>query len=68
MGTPFELDRFISDCRAAHEEDGSHKLVREVVARAVSDPTAVLKGLGAPKRGEVQKLYHSPELTILNVV
>jgi predicted metal-dependent enzyme (double-stranded beta helix superfamily) len=42
--------------------------VREVVARAVSDPTAVLKGLGAPKRGEVQKLYHSPELTILNVV
>ena len=28
----------------------------------------MLKWLGAPKRGEVQKLYHSPELTILNVV
>src|SRR6478609_4338840 len=68
MGTPFELDRFISDCRAAHEADRSHKIVREVVARAVSDPAAVLEGLGAPKRGEVQKLYHSPELTILNVV
>jgi predicted metal-dependent enzyme (double-stranded beta helix superfamily) len=28
----------------------------------------VLKGLGDPKRGEIQKLYHSPELTILNVM
>jgi predicted metal-dependent enzyme (double-stranded beta helix superfamily) len=24
--------------------------------------------LGEPKRGEVQKIYHSPELTILNVI
>ena len=46
----------------------SHKAVREVVARAVAEPGAVLKWLGEPKRGEVQKLYHSPELTILNVV
>ena len=42
--------------------------VREVVARAVSDPAAVLKGLGEPKRSEVQKLYHSSDLTILNVI
>lgn len=63
-----ELERFIEDCRAAHAADRSHKAVREVVARAVSEPGAVLKWLGAPQRGEVQKLYHSPELTILNVV
>jgi predicted metal-dependent enzyme (double-stranded beta helix superfamily) len=63
-----DLERFIADCRAAHAADRSHKAVREVVARAVSEPGAVLKWLGAPKRGEVQKLYHSPELTILNVV
>jgi predicted metal-dependent enzyme (double-stranded beta helix superfamily) len=62
------LERFIEDCRAAHAADRSHKAVREVVARAVADPGAVLKGLGEPRRGEVQKLYHSPELTILNVV
>jgi len=68
MNTTFELERFITDCRAAHQADRSHKLVREVIARAVSDPTEVLKGLGEPKRGEVQKLYHSTELTILNVV
>ena len=65
---PMDLERFIDDCRAAHAADRSHKAVREVVARAVSEPGAVLKWLGAPQRGEVQKLYHSPELTILNVV
>ena len=63
-----ELDRFIADCRAAHAADRSHKAVREVVARAVSEPGAVLKMLGEPTRGEVQKIYHSPELTILNVI
>jgi len=62
------LERFIEECRAAHAADPSHKAVREVVARAVSDPAAVLKMLGEPRRGEVQKLYHSPTLTILNVV
>ena len=62
------LERFIEDCRAAHAADPSHKGVREVVARAVADPGSVLKWLGEPKRGEVQKLYHSPGLTILNVV
>ena len=68
MATTFELERFIADCRTAHQADASHKLVREVVARAVSEPGAVLKGLGEPKRAEVQKLWHSPELTILNVI
>jgi predicted metal-dependent enzyme (double-stranded beta helix superfamily) len=64
----FDLDQFISDCRSALATDKSHKSVREVVARAVSDPAAVLKGLGEPKRSEVQKLYHASDLTILNVV
>jgi predicted metal-dependent enzyme (double-stranded beta helix superfamily) len=63
-----DLERFIADCRAAHAGDRSHKAVREVVARAVSEPGAVLGWLGEPKRGEVQKLYHSAELTILNVI
>ena len=64
----FDLDQFIADCRAALAADKSHKNVREIVARAVSDPTAVLKGLGEPRRSEVQKLYHSNDLTILNVI
>src|SRR5471032_3345409 len=64
----FDLDQFVADCRAALAADKSHKSVREVVARAVSDPAAVLKELGEPKRSEVQKLYHSSDLTILNVI
>src|SRR6266568_1381982 len=48
----FDLDQFIADCRAALAADKSHKNVREIVARAVSDPAAILKGLGEPKRSD----------------
>ncbi len=64
----FDLDTFVADCRAALAESTGHKAVHEVVARAVSEPAAVLNGLGAPERGEVQKLYNTDELTILNVI
>jgi predicted metal-dependent enzyme (double-stranded beta helix superfamily) len=64
----FDLDQFIADCNAAVRADHSHKLVREVVASAVSDPTAVVAGLGEPRRAEIQRLYNSAELTILNVI
>jgi len=42
--------------------------VRELVERAVSDPSAVLKALGEPKRSEMQTLYRADDLTILNVI
>jgi predicted metal-dependent enzyme (double-stranded beta helix superfamily) len=64
----FDLDQFTADCRAALAADRSHKLVREVVARAVSDPAAILRRVGEPKRAVLEKLYHGPDLTILNVV
>ena len=64
----FELDRFVEDCRGALRADPTHKSVREVVARAVSDPAGVLAGIGEPRRAEVQKLHHAPDLTILNVI
>jgi predicted metal-dependent enzyme (double-stranded beta helix superfamily) len=64
----FDLDRFVADCREALAEEKSHRFVREVVARAVSEPASVLKGVGEPKRAEVQKLYHAPDLTVLNVI
>jgi len=64
----FDLDQFIADCRVALAENQSHKSVREVVARAVSDPASVLKRLGEPQRSGVQKIYLNGDLTILNVV
>ena len=64
----FDLDQFIADCRAAVAEDTSHKAVRDMVARAVADPGSVLKGVGAPRFAGVERVYHAPDLTILNVV
>ena len=44
----FETDRFVADCRAAFAKDPTHKAIREVLARAVSDPAAVLKDWASP--------------------
>jgi len=64
----FDLDRFLSDCEAAVSADSSHKSVREVVARTVSEPAAVLAALGAPQRAGIKVLYNAPGLTIINLV
>ena len=64
----FDVEQFVAECVAARSADPLHKLVREVVARAVSDPSAVLKALGEPQRAGITKLSHSHELTVLNVI
>ena len=64
----FELEQFISDCRAALRQEPSQSSVREVVARAVSEPASVLTGLREPRKGELQTLYRANDLTILNVI
>jgi predicted metal-dependent enzyme (double-stranded beta helix superfamily) len=64
----FDLDQFVADCRAAVAEDESHRLVREVVARAVADPAGVLGGIGEPRFAGVERIYNAPDLTIINVV
>jgi predicted metal-dependent enzyme (double-stranded beta helix superfamily) len=64
----FEVEGFIADCRSALVADSSHKLVREVVARAVAEPGTMLRALGEPTRAGINALYRSPDLTILNLV
>lgn len=64
----FDLDQFVADCRVALAADRSHKAVREVVARAVSNPASVLQGLGEPAGAALTTLYRAQDLTILNVV
>lgn len=64
----FDLDRFVEDCVVAREEGDDHKAVQDVLARAVSEPAAVISRLGEPQRSEVKPLYHSDEMTILNVL
>nr|VFJ89341.1 MAG: Predicted metal-dependent enzyme of the double-stranded beta helix superfamily [Candidatus Kentron sp. H]VFJ91144.1 MAG: Predicted metal-dependent enzyme of the double-stranded beta helix superfamily [Candidatus Kentron sp. H]VFJ97463.1 MAG: Predicted metal-dependent enzyme of the double-stranded beta helix superfamily [Candidatus Kentron sp. H] len=64
----FDRDGFIADCRSALSEDTGYRAVREVIARAVSEPAAVIEGLGPPTRSGIQTLYQSEDLTILNIV
>ena len=64
----FDKDRFIADCRAALDGAESSRNVREVVARAVADPGAVLQGLGEPKAGGIVPIHRSDDLTVINVL
>ncbi len=64
----FQRDRFIEDCRAALTHTDAQAAVREVVARAVSDPAAILKDLGEPELAGVHTLHKADDLTVLNLV
>ncbi len=64
----FDLDRFVEDCKQAVAEDPTHRLVKGLVERAVSDPNGLMQSIGAPEKAGVNKLYHAPDLTILNLV
>jgi predicted metal-dependent enzyme (double-stranded beta helix superfamily) len=68
MPAMLDLDRFMADCREALAERSPQLAVRELMARAVSDPAAVEAALGAPRRAGLGVLYRSAELTVLNVV
>ena len=39
----FEKERFIEECRAALKERDTHAAVRELVARAVSEPMQIVR-------------------------
>jgi predicted metal-dependent enzyme (double-stranded beta helix superfamily) len=64
----FDVNRFIEQCKDAISGDGTHQSVCEIVRGAISDPQNVLKELGEPNRAGVETIYHSNDLTILNVM
>ena len=68
MQSKFEIDRFIDDVKQARMEGDSQKAVQSVLARTVSDPAAVLRGIGEPTDPGIHTLYHAGDLTILNVI
>ena len=63
-----DVDRLIADCYDAVDERAPTKAVREVLARTVADPAAVVAALGTPERGGIQKLHVSDKLTVINVI
>lgn len=62
----FDRQHFIEDCIRA-VPDGQ-AAIREIVARAVSDPAAVMSGLGEPERAGIITLHNTADLTIIKFV
>ena len=62
----FRKDRFVEDCKLAVGEGQS--AVRELVAEAVADPSAIIAELGEPTGAGVYPLYHAHDLTVINFV
>jgi len=62
------LDRFITECRAALTQPTPELVIKEILERAVSSPSEVEAALGTPRQGSISILHHARDLTILNVV
>src|SRR5262245_40469984 len=63
----FDKERFIEECRAALAQRNAQDAIRELVAKAVSEPAHILRALGEPQLAGVDMLYRAPDLTILNL-
>jgi predicted metal-dependent enzyme (double-stranded beta helix superfamily) len=61
-----DLDRFVADCVAAQKDGDPQAAVKEVLARAVAEPRAVLAALGEPQQAGLHPLHRSKTLTIFS--
>ncbi|HET7292759.1 MAG TPA: hypothetical protein VFM88_10060 [Vicinamibacteria bacterium] len=61
-----DLDRFVTDCVAAGKDGEPQAAVKEVLARAMADPRAVLAALGEPSQAGIRPLHRSKTLTIFS--
>jgi predicted metal-dependent enzyme (double-stranded beta helix superfamily) len=59
-----EMQKFIEDCITANKESNPQEAVKEVLARAVSNPNEMLKAIGEPKEVGMKVFLRSKELTI----
>jgi len=64
----FDRDRFIADCESLVRAGESTPAVRDLVARAVSEPGEIIAALGEPRRAGIDMLHRSGTLTVMNVV
>jgi hypothetical protein len=58
----FDTEQFIADCRSALQEQDGRAAMREIVASAVAEPTAVVQALGEPKLA----LYRQTDRNVVN--
>ncbi len=63
-----DVEGLVEDLKRAGKGADGQPAVRAVLERAVSEPGALLAGIGEPREAGIHTLYHAPDLTILNVV
>lgn len=62
--TETEMQRFVEDCIAANQESDPQAAVKEVLAKGVHDPGAMLKAIGEPQEAGLKVFHRSNTLTI----
>jgi predicted metal-dependent enzyme (double-stranded beta helix superfamily) len=64
----FNIDHFITECRAALTQTSPELVIKEILERAVASPSEVEAAVGTPRQAQIATLHHDRDLTILNVV
>lgn len=64
----FDRETFLHDCKLACDEVVPQLAVREIVERAVSEPAAVEKALGAADGWRIDVLYNGDDITVMHFV
>lgn len=59
-----DIERFVEECVVANQETDAQAAVKDVLARAVSTPNAVIAALGDPVKAGLNVLHNSSTLTI----
>ena len=59
-----EMQKFIEDCIAASKESNPQEAVKEVLAKGISNPSAMLKAIGEPTEAGLKVFLRSKNLTI----
>ena len=57
-----DLERLVEDCVAASREADAQQALKDVLARGVHDPRAMLAAVGEPEQAGLQVLHRSPSL------
>jgi predicted metal-dependent enzyme (double-stranded beta helix superfamily) len=59
-----DIERFVEECVVANQDGDAQIAVKEVLARTVSTPNAVLAAIGNPVKAGLNVFLSSPKLTI----
>ena len=64
----FDPDQFVAECQRALDTPKPLAATRDLVARVVCEPDAIVAALGEPVEGGLKILHQADDLTVLNVV